>query len=227
MSIIIDIILILLIAILTYVSYKKGFLASLLDLIGNITAFLVSVFIANLFSVFIYDSIVEKFMKRLLTERLVASADTAVESIVKAIPGFIMSSARTVGINVESILESNSGKELQYVVDSVNTDIIKPIITFLIKAILVLVLYIIFMILIRLLIKLLEKINKLPVIGSLNEFLGIFIGALKGVLVVFILTVIISASVDLSGGNFIFITKDILDNSVIFNIFNSINPIGI
>ena len=157
--------------------------------------------------------------------KLTESANTAADTLSSSIPEFISNAAITFGIDLNSIITDNAGKEIQIAASSITSGIIEPVLTVLIRIIAVILLYIVFSFVIKVLVKLFKKINKIPIVGSLNKSLGVIVGLLKGVLIAALICIIFSTIVDLVGGELFTITKDVLNSTYVFRFLNSFNPI--
>ena len=225
MNILIDLILTIIILIFVIVAYKKGFIASLLDFLGTIIAWIASINLSEFLSLWLYNTFVKTPITDYVYLKLTESANTAAESLVASIPEFIYTAATTFGIDINSIISSNSGLEIDTAVSSITSGIVEPIITILIRIIVAILLYIIFAFFIKMLSKLFKNVNKIPIVGSLNKFLGIVLGLLKGALIAMLVCIIFNTILGFSGGGLFGITNQTLNSTYIFSFLNQFNPL--
>ena len=77
---------------------------------------------------------------------------------------------------------------------------------------------------ISMLVAVLTNINKIPVIGSVNELLGILVGVAGGVLNVVLLLCLIWAVVAITNNNLPVLNHDMLSGSMMYSLFSKYNP---
>ncbi|MBP0984163.1 MAG: CvpA family protein [Oscillospiraceae bacterium] len=65
----------------------------------------------------------------------------------------------------------------------------------------------------------LKLVNKIPVIGSLNGFLGGCAGFVRGILTVFIICIVVRFIITMSGGNAMLINDSVIDSTYLFKFF--------
>ena len=225
MSIIIDLILVFVILIFVIIAYKKGFIASLLDFLGTIIAWIASINLSAFASTWIYQTFIKEPITDYVYLKLTESANTTAETLASSIPEFIHSAAITFGIDINNIILNNTGLEFDSAVSSITNGIVEPIITILIRIIVVILLYIIFSFVIKLLSKLFKNINKIPIVGSLNKFLGIIVGLFKGALITMLICFVFYTILGFAGGELFGITKETLNDTYIFSFLNQFNPL--
>lgn len=225
MNLIIDLILAVIILIFAIIAYKKGFLASLFDFLGTIIAWIVSINLSEFISAWVYQTFIKVPITDYVYLKLTESANTATESLVASIPEFITTAATTFGIDINNIISSNSGKEIETAVSSITSGIIEPIITILIRIVVVILLYIVLIFIIKSLSKLFKNVNKIPIVGSLNKFLGIIVGLLKGSIIALLICIVFNTILCFAGGELFNITQETLKSTYIFNFLNQFNPL--
>lgn len=225
MNLMIDLILAVIILIFAIIAYRKGFVASLLDFLGTIIAWIASINLSTFISGWIYQTFIKAPITDYIYLKLTESANTASESLIASIPEFIKTAATAFNIDFNSIIANNSGQEIEMAVSSITSGIIEPIITILIRIIVTILLYIVFAYIIKLLSKLFKNLNKIPIVGSLNKFLGIIVGLLKGALIATLVCIIFSTILGFAGGELLGITQETLRSSYIFSFLNKFNPL--
>lgn len=113
---------------------------------------------------------------------------------------------------VLSVIEAgdNPGK-------AVLDNIVKPIVLIPIETLIFIILFVIILIVLSIIIKATSLINKLPVIGSINELLGGVMGFLHGVIVVFVIVIILHLVVSFSNNTLIFLNDMTINKSFAFS----------
>ena len=113
---------------------------------------------------------------------------------------------------IVSILKSG-GNPGQSVLDN----IVKPVVLIPLRTIIFIILFIIISVLLSLIIKATSIINKIPLIGTLNEFLGAIMGLVHGVIVIFVIVIILNMIVALTENSLIFLNESTIDKSFVFS----------
>ncbi len=110
-------------------------------------------------------------------------------------------------------LINSAGNPGQSIVDN----IIKPVILIPIRTIVFIILFVAASILLSVVIKATSLINKIPLIGSFNEFLGGALGFVEGVVIVFVVAILLRMAVSLSDNTLIFLNDMTIEKSFIFS----------
>ena len=103
--------------------------------------------------------------------------------------------------------------------DAVINGIIEPCCRIAVQTIAFAVIFIIVAIALNLLAKMLEFVNKIPVIGGLNAFVGGIVGLAQGLVTVCIVCLAVRMITVLSGGNIMFFNNAAIDSTFIFKFF--------
>ncbi len=217
MNIIIDIVICALILIFAIISYKKGFISTLIEFIGFFFSSFISIWVGKILASWIFTTFIRNVTIESFTEKIASSGGDT-----KILPEFIYNAANSLNIQIPSIFDFPSATETA---TAFCDDVMAPVIILIIQVILILILIPIFSIVFKLLSKLFKNFNKLPILGKLNEILGFVLGIAKGVVVVLIACWIIGVIVKLNGGQFLFFNDELLEKTAIFSFIQKINPL--
>ncbi|MDR1755045.1 MAG: CvpA family protein [Eubacterium sp.] len=113
---------------------------------------------------------------------------------------------------------------------AVSDRVIKPMIIIPIRLIVFIVLFVLFMFIFNLFAKALRIINKIPLIGGLNSFLGLFAGLCEAALILFVTAVMLHIIIGVTGNSIVFINDATINNTALFKYvynFNFLNLSGI
>ena len=214
MSIIIDLVLVLIVVICAVVSARRGFVSSLIGLLGvflaAIIAFYGSVYIAN----YVFDN----FIGNSVSDKIIDGYDSAADEISEKVklPQYINIYSEKAGIDIKSdlnnVLKDNGEKTAPALVK----DVIKPTVLPFVRTAVSLILFLACSIIFAALARLTRGIGKIPIIGGLNSFLGAVFGAVKGVVFVFAICFAISVIVSLSENGFWLFTPETLEKTYIY-----------
>lgn len=201
MPYIIDIIFLLIFGVVIITSVKKGFIVSLFELVGTIASFVA----ARLFSDSLAAPVFEKFVKpgaeNLLSQNLgeVATTDygTQIEEAINSIPDAFASILNLMGISKEALVEKVSSSDFASgsLLDSLMESVVTPVGTAVVQFILFAVLVALITLVLRVLVRLLDKIiKKIPAIKQMNSALGGVVGAVRGLLIVVIISLLLAVA---------------------------------
>lgn len=220
-ALILDVILIAVIVLTAFHYKKKGFVAGLLDLVGNLLALLVAWIASDrisptVFENFFKQGLIEKITQT-VQERGTSGLTMLVESFSSILPGGM---ANEVTRSLQEILGSGAPDLAVRIVDTILTPLIVPMIT----VVLFFIAFAVCKLVISMLVAVLTNINKIPVIGSVNELLGILVGVAGGLLNVVLLLCLIWAVVAITNNNLPVLNHDMLSGSMMYSLFSKYNP---
>lgn len=220
-ALILDVILIAVIVLTAFHYKKKGFVAGLLDLVGNLLALLVAWIASDrisptVFENFFKQGLIEKITQT-VQERGTSGLTMLVENFSSILPGGM---ADEVTRSLQDILGSGAPDLAVRIVDTILTPLIVPMIT----VVLFFIAFAVCKLVISMLVAVLTNINKIPVIGSVNELLGILVGVAGGVLNVVLLLCLIWAVVAITNNNLPVLNHDTLSGSMMYSLFSKYNP---
>lgn len=142
------------------------------------------------------------------------------KNIGKYVPGFADNSAAdSAGV---SSIRAVALKMLDMKVSfksAVMNGIIEPNCVLLIRTIVFGIIFILVNLLLRILTSVAKLINKIPVIGKINAFLGLVMGLVEGLFTVFVVCVITRMIVSLCGPNSILFNQAAIDSTFLFKTF--------
>lgn len=199
MPYIIDIIFILILAVVVITSVKKGFIVSLFELVGTIASFVAARLLSDSLAQPVFEKFVSPGAEKLLAQNLgdVATTDygAQIEGAINSIPDFFASILSLMGIEKEALIEKVASSEFASgsLLDSLMESVVTPLGTAVVQFILFAVLVALITLVLRVLVRLLDKIiKKIPAIKQMNSALGGVVGAIRGVLIIVIISLLLA-----------------------------------
>lgn len=221
-GVILDLILISIIIIFSVMSAKRGFLRTVIEIVG----FFVSIWIAFSFSAPLanvtYSMFIENKITESVSDKLNESAVDFKDSAEKCLPEFIINGARVLNIDFDSI---SSSTNLDATAQSVTDNIARPVIISIIRFIYSSILFAVLAFFVRFFARTTKIVSRIPIVGGLNRILGGIIGIIKGLLIAFVFCFIISNVVALTDNGFLIFTKQSIDSSSLFKFLAGFNPL--
>lgn len=219
---ILDVIVIAVVGYYAYISAKRGFVRTLIELVGFVAIFLIitkagTPLSEKLFDMAFRDSVLSK-----VQTAVEDSAAQGAQAVNEVLPGFVINGAEFLGIDMDKAL--TAGDTTAALAEGITDNVIRPVITSLIYAIISLLLFGVGMYLVRILARTVNGLFKISFVGVVNRLLGAVLGLGKGFVVAFVLCLIITVSVAFTENGFLFFTKENIEQSVIFGKIAEWNP---
>ena len=194
MSYLLDLCFVLVLALSVVIAAKRGFFATLLDL----AAYVLSMIGAKLFSAqlapVVYQSVVQPPLRAKIVEGFgsAAGADIGaqVQAALQAIPDSIAGVMKLLGLSRESLVEKVSTMNLtgKHAIDKLMQSAVDPIATAVVRTALFVIIAFVLTAVLKVVFHLLNRVIKeLPAIKQINTGLGVVLGVLRGVVLVFLL----------------------------------------
>lgn len=224
---IIDFTLIVIAATIIITAFKRGFLRSIVLLVGYVLAVILSIKFSGVAAEYIYDTFIYEHVVRTVDQAVAtALANMNIEEItslsVGALPALVsgLIAANFGGITgittslegVKEAIEQNAGTAI---VDTVVTNTLVPFM----EAILCVILFIIMTSIVGMIAGLFKNFYAIPILGPINTLLGGVIGVVQAGIVLFLLVFVSMLVVKLTDNNLEYFNQSILNNTFLFKWF--------
>lgn len=223
MPIILDLIIVLIICIFVFLSAKKGFVRTLIEVIGFVAAIVVALSISAPVASFCYDTAVEPIITKTVENSInetISNTGDAVDTLWNKLPSFLTESSF---INLsKNDLYSASSNQTDIAV-SVNS-FLKPAICKILSAVISVILVVALLFVVRILAKLINKLFSFSIVGNINKTLGGILGLLKGFAVAVIFCMFVSLILSFTKNGFLIFTYDTINSSYIFKFLMELSP---
>ncbi len=232
MSYILDIIVIGIIALCAFLSAKKGFVRTAIELAGFILAIVLAFNLAPKVSDAAYDGMLDKTITKKITaaidNRATDSTESLTEAVWDSVPSFISSNIEHFGITEEEVnaklgkLSSSSSSEIAA---ELSQDAVKPIVSAAMSGIIGILIFIVISIVTKFLAVPINKLFSISLVGTLNRTLGAVLGAGKGIIYAAVFCLIISCLVVFTENGFLIFTREAIEGSALTKLLCEFNPI--
>lgn len=197
----------------------QGLLAGLMGLAGAVLGILGAVWAANWLAPILYTDHIGVTVAQTVTDALVNQGEN-LPAVMEEYLGFLPKELfDQVTVQLQAALESSSADISRQVVAA-----LEPIFLPLLQAVIFLVLCTVIRWVFRLLAKLLRQCNKLPLVGGLNQILGLVLGIVTGALDCWMLSLVLWGAASVTGGSLTWLSPDVLSGSVLYRFFTGFNP---
>jgi uncharacterized membrane protein required for colicin V production len=219
---IIDLIMVLLLILIVYASYRKGFLRSVLSLGGFLLATVVSFIFGKMLAEMLFDSMAKPWLTTLIDEQIVAGTNhnlaVVVDNMYQNLPGYLsgplemlLGSKEQVLANLQSALDGGSVGLTDAIVG-----LLRPMLVALLSVLTIIILFLVCMIVIRIVDRLLIQVRRIPVIGTFDGLLGGLVGIVKAVIWLVILVFLVKAVILLSADGISWLNSGTVESSFLF-----------
>lgn len=206
MSIVVDIIIVAIILLSTFLAYRKGLITLAIQLVAVVIAVVLTLLLYKPVSNVIINvtGIDESIQNAILEEAndMMTNDEEGANQVVETIQnGMLPETARTISINI-------------------------------IEGAVILILYIVIRIILKFVTALANLVSKLPILNQLNQLGGIVYGILRGLLIVYILLLIVNLSGEIEPQNHVYtaveesyIGKMMNENNILDILFTKVSEI--
>lgn len=220
-----DVIVVGIFLICIYLYAKKGFLRSVVLLVGRIAAIVIAILLSGAIASSIYVNSIEPKVTKEISSRIDVATDKdnvkaiitdATKTFPKAFQDAMLSFA---DINDEAMnkIDNSLSKSSDDVAKAISQEIIRPIIEFLIRVVLFAVFFAVLMIGVNLVAKMFGTLYNVPILGQLNMLLGGALGLINAVVILFLLVLALKGVIIATGNDLIVINEQTIGKSTIFD----------
>jgi uncharacterized membrane protein required for colicin V production len=232
MEFILDIIFIAIAIALIILGAKKGLVKALLDGLSTIISGVIAYILATPVAKFIYDAFVRSIVKGELEKGLnesgtdFGSISESVNALVAELPEGAVLLASKFGFNVNDAISNvmNSAPDSnESLIETLMTNIGDNVFLTITEAITMVALFVVVSILLTFVIRLFDKVvKKIPVVKQTNKLAGGFLGLIKAVVIIFVLSTVLFFIAGSSSNEEL---VAIVNSSKIFEFVNNNNPL--
>ena len=108
--------------------------------------------------------------------------------------------------------------------DTIVQKVLAPLLTPVISLVLFFVAFALLRMLVSLLVTVLGLVNKLPVIGAVNHWLGWGVGGIASLVDIYLVLCVVWALIVITGGNLTMLNDTVMSGSLYYKVFNVFNP---
>lgn len=204
MGIILDLIFLCIAVAAIVVAAKKGIVKTVLDIVAFVLAVVLSAQLATPFAEGVYDAFLGESLQNRVEEALPEDSGSAdVGVILEGLPDFVTDYLESTGFNADALSQhlaggANAAEAAQQITD----EVVRPVCIAALGAILFLLLCIVLLAVFKIVADWVSKLFKIPIVKTLNQGLGAVLGAVKGLLIVVIVSLLLLVVAPHIGGGF-------------------------
>ncbi len=226
MSYILDAIVVLIILFYIFTSAKKGFVRTLIEVIGFVAAIVIAFTISTPIAEVAYDNFVYPSVVESVENSGKDNINDAVDAIWEELPDFITENS-FIGVSKDEVVlsaENEVSNSSDYIARGVSDSVIKPTAVKLISVIISFILVVVLLFDAKVLAKYVNKLFTFSIVGEINKFLGGVLGIVKGAAIATIFCLIISIILSFTKDGFLIFTYDAINSSYLFKFLMGFSP---
>ena len=229
MSFILDAIIILIVLLFIILSAKKGFVRTLIEVIGFVAAIVIAFTFSSPIANMTYDKIIQPSVVKTVENVAndgVSSATGAVDAVWEKMPSFITESSffDLSKDNITATVQNKAAESSTQLAQNISDSFVKPVTTKLLSVLISVVLVVVLLFVVKILAKYINKLFTFSVVGDINKTLGGILGLVKGAAVAVVFCLIISLILSFTKDGFLIFTYDAINSSYIFKFLMGFSP---
>ena len=204
---------------------RKGFLASMVQLTGNLINLLGAHQLSAACAGWVFENMLAGGFRTQIAASLSADGVVNLSGIADKYAGFLPESVRAAIVaacerSIGAVLADNA----VVLADTIVEKVLQPLLTPVITLVLFFVFYALLRLLVSMLVTVLGLVNKLPVIGTVNRWLGWGVGGLTALLDIYMVLCVVWGIIVVTGGNLNVLNDTVMSGSLYYKAFNLFNP---
>ncbi len=222
-SLVIDIIVIAVVVINAFIGAHKGFLYTVVRILGALTALVLAALVARPLGEFLYDVFLSSHMEEIVGDALRSVSGeqdflTAINQMIADIPSFLSNS---LGVdNIIAMLNSSAGIfDVDSMTQTIVNSAVKPIAVTIVGTLVFVVLFIAIFFATKVVAEVTRVANNIILVGELNKTLGGVTGMLYGLFLMFCVGALLWLVVILSGDTLGFVTQAEVEGSMLYRLY--------
>ena len=193
---------------------RKGFLSSIVQLVGNLFSLLGAKELSAACAGWVFEHMLAGGFRTQIAANIAAGGAVDLSGIAEKYAGFLPASFRASIVaacerSIGAVLADNAVVLADSIVENVLQPLLTPVIT---------------LVLFCMLVTVLGLVNKLPVIGTVNRGLGWLVGGATALLDIYLVLCILWGIIVITGGNLNVLNDTVMSSSLYYKIFNLFNP---
>ena len=204
---------------------RKGFLSSIVQLVGNLLSLLGAHQLSAACAGWVFEHMLAGGFRTQIAASLSAGGVVDLSAIAEKYAGFLPAGFRASIVaacerSVDAVLADNA----VVLADSIVENVLQPLLTPVIMLVLFFLFYALLRLLVSMLVTVLGLVNKLPVIGTVNHWMGWTVGGLASLLDIYLVLCVLWAVIVITGGNLTVLNDTVMSSSIYYKLFNLFNP---
>lgn len=219
-----DSLMLLTVAVFAIIGFARGAVGTVLSLVGGIVSMIISYALGTNLAPWIYENFIRPGVDEKITNTISDAISNGVanigDSVFNSFPPFLWEFCDSKDIiNSLNSITGSSVEELSGYASNIIHNAAAPVYIAVIRVCVICILFAVISIIIGILCRVANIVNKIPIVGTANRIVGLIIGLVYGILIVFIAVFAMSVfmpAIDKEGK----VTENIQTNSFLFDLIS-------
>ena len=204
---------------------RKGFLASMVQFMGNGISLIGARVLSGLCADWVFENMLAGGFRSQIAATLSEGGVVDLSGIAQRYAGFLPESFRASIVaacerSINAVLTDNA----VVLADTIVEKVLQPLLTPVIMLVLFFVFYALLRLIVSMMVTVLGLVNKLPVIGTVNRGLGWLMGGVTALMDLYFVLCIVWGLIVITGGSLSVLNDTVLSSSLYYKLFNAFNP---
>lgn len=226
MSLILDGIIIFIVLLFVYLSAKKGFVYTLIEVIGFVAALVIAFTISTPLAEITYDTFVFPSVSDKVESTGKENISEAADALWEELPDYFTESS-FLGLSKETATtaaQNEFSNNSDSIAKSISDSMVKPTAVKLISVFISFILVVVLLFIVKILAKYINKLFTFSVVGEINKILGGVLGIAKGAAIAVVFCLVISLILSFTKDGFLIFTYDAIESSYLFKFLMGFSP---
>ena len=219
LGIVYDLIFVVILLAAAFNGRRRGLVSCAVSLVGAVAGLIVAALLAGAAAGALYDGVIGNALGQTVADALTEQGAN-LPAVLQQTLGFLPAE-----------LLNQVADLLQQTLDKANADLVpvvsqalQPVILPMIQAVLFLILFVVIRWLVSLVAGTLQLVNRLPLVGGLNQVLGLVLGLATGAIDCWMLCQAVRGAAAITGGGVELLSDATLSGSMLYQFFSGFNP---
>ncbi|MBO4734749.1 MAG: CvpA family protein [Clostridia bacterium] len=226
-SLILDLIIVAIMALCVFFSAKRGFVRTLLEIVGFVAAFVIAFTVSSPLADMTYDNIIGPSIISSVEDATGNLGSDVSDQVWNTLPSIIRKNSEKFGIKKDTFtdkVQSYVSMNTEDHAEKISKNVTKPVVVKLVGAIYSVVIVILLIFLSKFLARVINKLFSFSLVGKVNAILGGAVGLLKGAAFSVIFCMLVSIVIIISKNGFLIFNEETIASSYLFKIFYGFSP---
>lgn len=220
-AMIFDIVMLALLAAVAFLYARRGFVAGLVQLVGNLASLVGAVVLSQRAAPVLFETFFESGFINSVQSTITDQGTVNVQQMIEKYAGFLPQGVKeSLTQSAGSLLGAGAPDLAVRLVD----EVIAPLLTPIIAIVVFFVAFALCKLAVGFVVAVLTNFNRIPLVGGVNRLMGFFMGLMAGVVDLYLVLCAVWAVIVITGGSLAFLNDQALASSVAYTAFGRFNP---
>lgn len=229
MSVVLDGIVVFVLLMSVWMSYRRGLVKTIVSVVGYFLSFFVAEFLGQRLADFLFDNCLSKPINDRIVNTInnslsAGGINRATYDLSHILPDWLakgLLNGQTLPETTVNMLNQNN---IEGAAGSITVQVVKPVVVVILSLSLFFIIFLVLRFLLHYIFKITGVIRKMPVVGTINGLLGGVLGVAKAALYLIMIAVLVWIIIIFTSDSLPYLNTDTVNNTNLFLLFYKLNP---